>query len=89
MTSRARKERFILTFGKPHGPTGNDGVSSILRDYGLEAFDEWAIDLIVEDLIRSARSAIKRNRQNREAYAAFARRSEQVASLSASQKEQA
>lgn len=78
MTStRERKERFILTFGSIRGcRTGNDGVSTIVSDYGLEAFHDWAIDLMVEDLIRSAREATKRNIHNRRCVEAFARRSE-------------
>lgn len=67
MTStRERKERFILSFGKITGArTGNDAVTSVLSDYGLELFPDWAIDLMVEDCIRSARSATKRNIENR------------------------
>jgi hypothetical protein len=74
--TRERKERFILEFGgKITGQTGNDAVSSVLRTYGLELFEEWVLDEMVTDLIRQARAGIKRNLQNREAYAAFARRS--------------
>jgi len=73
-STRERKERFILTFGKITGQTGNDAVSSCLRDNGLEVFPDWAIDSMVEDCIRSARSAIKRNRENRQANAAYFRR---------------
>lgn len=77
MTStRARKERFILSFGKPTGQTGNDAVSSCLRTHGLELFPDWAIDLMVEDCISSARSTAKRNRENRRIYAAHQNTSE-------------
>jgi hypothetical protein len=71
MTStRQRKERFILTFGKITGVrTGNDAVSNVLSDHGLEIFPDWAIDIMVADCISSARSAIKRNNENRRIYA--------------------
>jgi hypothetical protein len=70
MTStRERKERFILSFGKITGQTGNDAVSSCLGTHGLELFPDWAIDEMVADCISSARSAIKRNRENRAIYA--------------------
>lgn len=68
--TRQRKERFILSFGKITGArTGNDAVTTVLSDYGLEIFPDWAIDLMVEDCISSARSTVKRNRENRRIYA--------------------
>lgn len=83
--NRDRKQRFILSFGRVKGVgVGNEGVCTILYDYGLEAFEEWAIDLMVADLVQSARAGIKRNIENRKAYEAFARRSEQVALASPS-----
>jgi hypothetical protein len=74
--TRERKERFILSFGKINGQTGNDAVSNILRVHGLELFEDWAIDVMVNDLIDSARSGIKRSIHNRKCYAAFAERSD-------------
>lgn len=69
--TRERKERFILSFGKPNRPTGNDAVSTILHDYGLAEFSDWAIDAMVEDLIAQARSAIRSRIENRRTYEAF------------------
>lgn len=69
MTStRERKERFILSFGKITGQTGNDAVSSLLRTYGLEVFPDWAIDEMVGDLIRYARSQTHHTIRNRRIY---------------------
>jgi hypothetical protein len=67
--SRAHKERFILSFGQITGQTGNDAVSSVLRQYGLELFEEWVLDAMVTDLISAARQAIKRNNENRRIWA--------------------
>lgn len=69
MTStRERKERFILSFGKINGQTGNDAVSSCLRTYGLELFPDWAIDEMASDLVRYARSMTHNTIQNRRIY---------------------
>jgi len=68
--NRDRKHRFILSFGK-FRVTGNDAVANVLRDCGLEVFEEWALDLIIADLIQSARAGIKRNRANRAIYAKY------------------
>lgn len=66
---REHKERFILSFGKITGQTGNDAVSSCLRAHGLELFPDWAIDEMVADCISAARSATRRNIENRRIYA--------------------
>lgn len=69
--TRERKEQFILSFGKiSSARTGNDGVTCILAGYGLEVFQDWAIDLMVLDLIATARLRIRLNRENRRIYAA-------------------
>lgn len=67
--TRERKHRFILSFGRITGQTGNDAVSSCLRTHGLELFPDWAIDEMVADCISAARSATKRNIENRRIYA--------------------
>lgn len=77
-STRERKERFILSFGRITGArTGNDAVTSVLSDYGLEVFPDWAIDLMVADCIRSWRRSQRINRENRRIYAA--QQSEQAA----------
>lgn len=63
-TTRAHKERFILSFGKITG-VRNDAVDCVLSVHGLEVFPDWAIDLMVTECIDIARSAAKRNRENR------------------------
>lgn len=72
--NRDRKHRFILSFGKINAHCGNEGVTSALIDFGLEAFEEWALDAIIADLIKTERSRIKRNRENRVIYASYVAR---------------
>ena len=80
--NRDRKHRFILKFGKVKTSNFcNGGVSSVLASYGLEAFEEWALDLMISDIIEQERAAIQRNIKNRECVRAFARRSDQMAAL--------
>lgn len=92
MTSRARYEHQIklndYTMGG--GNTFDAALNRVVSRWrGLGWFTDEQIAEIRAEMIESEWFRHKLKRQSREAFEAFARRSEQVASLSASQKETA